>query len=323
MARLGLQEPALSLGAAPAGHLAASVARGPAAGAAARAELWGCSHPGKKADAAGTAVQPHRSFQPCCLRPPALLQAAWRGWRVRRLLARARQALLQQSQNARQGQRSSSDSLELEQSGSLLGLGALLEAGASEVFGAPEELLSNLEAWSPVCGAHCSSPPEALERQACSGTSQQALRAQQGEEQSDWEFADAATAAAFASMRQRRQAGARRRELQQQMRDPQRRLHKFQTLHSVEAGTSRSRPAKSGGSRCGGSTDHTELSLPPLRKPKAGGCTVDGSCGTGFAAAGGGSSWPAASLDAATGGGRGRGSGRAVLPRLMALPLDQ
>ncbi|KAL4434143.1 hypothetical protein ABPG75_000584 [Micractinium tetrahymenae] len=109
--------------------------------------------------------------------------------------------------------------------------------------------LAALAGWGPAgasgSGGAGGPPWQAnLTQSACSATSASPAAGGAGGE-AGWQFSDPATAAAYAQLRQRQQAVARRRELQQQMKDPLQRLHLFQ-------GRSATLPARLGGSSgCG------------------------------------------------------------------------
>lgn len=134
-------------------------------------------------------------------------------------------------------------------------------------------------------GAYSSGTTGALaqhETVAGASNSVAAATAQAGaasDDEAGWQFASPATAAAYAQLRQRHQAAARRRELEKQMKDPLQRLHRFQgrsaTLPACPGGNSStgrtgvaaSVPGcKGAGSRC---SSPEQWSLPALRSPRS------------------------------------------------------
>lgn len=207
-------------------------------------------------------------------------QAAWRGWRVRRLLAQARQQLLRQGRTdallGGAGSQHADWELELDLELSTSSLDGLLEGGASGVlraFDAPEALLPDVAAAAVVGMAPDATPvwPRCGRPGICGGSSgssssggsvYQSTVAQSSKAPlqlpqlsvvqqspghvssagSDWQFDDPATAAAFMHLRQRQAAAMRKRTLQQQLRDPAARLQEFQMRNGVGLPTCPSGP---------------------------------------------------------------------------------
>lgn len=279
-----------------AGGLAPGAAEEARAGlaAGARAQLCSSAHPGKpnecgSAQAAavvGNAL-PHTTPL-CCAAFTCTLQAAWRGWRVRRLLAAARLSLQQQLAEV-------GSSLDLELScGSLDGLLGGGGFTGLATFDAPEALRPELAA--AAGGLPCSSaavapappsrwadsgrgtpaaPPDSRQQQeqqlppapaAPSAAAPAARPPAAGE--AGWEFEVPATAAAFQQMRQRQLAVARRRQLEQQRRDPVARLQEFQCRTGLgRSGSSRGSAASSSN----GSSSASACGLAAPRSPRAAG----------------------------------------------------
>lgn len=204
---------------------------------------------------------------------------------MRRLLARARQSLHQQQE------RSGTWDLEL----SCASLDGLLEGGVSAVVAAfdapevlplqcatapPQQVHSSAAAptdwatskqawvlqqpWLPTLNA-AADAPLAVPRQlpACGAHAQPAALAAEAEE--GWAFEDPATVATYQQLRQRQAAATRRRELQQQMKDPVQRLQRFHGTIGVPRGSG---SLSSTGSSSMSSSSR-DWSLPALPSPRA------------------------------------------------------
>ena len=201
-----------------------------------------------------------------------VVQAAWRGWRVRQAAQRARAAIPGQLG-------STEDELSAE---SLDGLLGATPSNMEGVLGAQEVLRPELahvsspkqraplaakeEEWpkrtsllpARAGSSASSSHPNGRVRSASShagapnwaGCGRAAQSVVQHKPPSappqaagDWGFTSEATAAAFMQLRQRQQAQARKREVREQLRDPVARLHAFQ-LHRTQ-GTPAAAPTHS------------------------------------------------------------------------------
>lgn len=251
---------------------------------------------------------------------PCALQAAWRGARVRGLVRLARLALQQRRQQPRAAHPGSPEldaELSAGSLGGLLDAGASSLFASPEVL-QPELAAGGSSpgdwgAWgdgpaAAHAGGSSAAPAAPAGREpagartagACGncvagapaqhahvagsctpgGTEPGAALAGAACDASDWQFADPATAAAYAQLRQRQRAAAQRRTLQRRMKDPLQRLHHFQcrsaTLPAraggaISGNSGGASPAAAGPGCLGGDStcSRTELrGLPSLRSPR-------------------------------------------------------